>query len=186
MTKNNLGRIFPLSGSGEALFWLSFFPDEIGAGPGLKFDLFLLKHVLMPWTVVAIAMGVGLTGRGLPLPCLAQRTAPPSPHPARPPASSPAPGGGGSHGDTQGKAVPRIAINREHPDEISTKFSISCFVGHYSQVSGVRVLLSHLLNEGIRKVARSAPARNETRGVPNPYSRVARMDDHATAEQTLL
>ena len=135
MTKNNLGRIFPLSGSGEALFWLSFFPDEIGAGPGLKFDLFLLKHVLMPWTVVAIAMGVGLTGRGLPLPCLAQRTAPPSPHPARPPASSPAPGGGGSHGDTQGKAVPRIAINREHPDEISTKFSISCFVGHYCTIS---------------------------------------------------
>ena len=65
MTKNNLGRIFPLSGSGEALFWLSFFPDEIGVGPGLEFDLFLLKHVLMPWTVVAIAMGVGLTGRGL-------------------------------------------------------------------------------------------------------------------------
>ncbi|CVK31529.1 conserved protein of unknown function [Methanoculleus bourgensis] len=55
--------------------------------------------------------------------------------------------------------MPRTAINREHPDEISTKFSISCFVGHYSQVSGVRVLLSHLLNEGIRKVARSAPAR---------------------------
>jgi len=51
MTNNNLGRRFPLSGSGEALFWLSFFPDEIGAGPGLKFDLFLLKHVLMPWTV---------------------------------------------------------------------------------------------------------------------------------------
>ncbi|MCK9277776.1 MAG: hypothetical protein M0P22_06775, partial [Methanoculleus sp.] len=51
-------------GSGEALFWLSFFPDEIGAGPGLKFDLFLLKHVLMPWTVVTIAMG-GLTGRGV-------------------------------------------------------------------------------------------------------------------------
>ena len=131
MTNNNLGRRFPLSGSGEALFWLSFFPDEIGAGPGLKFDLFLLKHVLMPWTVVAITMGVGLTGRGRPLPHLAQRTAHPSPHPARPPASSPAPWGGGSHGDTQGKAVPRIAINREHPDEISTKFGLNCFVGHY-------------------------------------------------------
>ena len=130
MTKNNPGRRFPLSGSGEALFWLSFFPDEIGAGPGLKFDLFLLKHVLMSWTVVAIAMGVGMTGRGLP-PHLAQRTAHSSPHPARPPASSPAPWGGGSHGDTQGKAVPRIAINREHPDEISTKFGISCFVRHY-------------------------------------------------------
>jgi len=25
--------------------------------PGLKFDLFLLKHVLMPWTVVAITHG---------------------------------------------------------------------------------------------------------------------------------
>ncbi|WP_292392637.1 hypothetical protein, partial [Methanoculleus sp. UBA303] len=83
----------------EALFWLSFFPDEIGAGPGLKFDLFPLKHVLMPWTVVAIAMGAG-----------------------------------GSYGDTQGKAVPRIAIKREHPDEISTKLSISCFVGHYPRV----------------------------------------------------
>ncbi|CVK31528.1 protein of unknown function [Methanoculleus bourgensis] len=51
-------------------------------------------------TVVAIAMGVGLTGRGLPLPCLAQRTAHSSPHPSRPAASSPAPGSGGSHGDT--------------------------------------------------------------------------------------
>jgi hypothetical protein len=78
------------------LFWLSFFPDEIGAGPGLKVDPFLLKHVLMPW-VVAIAIGVGLTGRGLPLPCLAQRSAHPLPHPARPPASSPAlPGGAGA------------------------------------------------------------------------------------------
>ncbi|CCJ37418.1 hypothetical protein BN140_2495 [Methanoculleus bourgensis MS2] len=144
MTKNNPGRRFPLSGSGEALFWLSFFPDEIGAGPGLKFDLFLLKHVLMPWTVVAIAMGVGLTGRGLP-PHLAQRTAHSSPHPARPPASSPAPWGGGSHGDTQGKAVPRIAINREHPDEISTKFGISCFVGHYCIISSniVHAIPSH-------------------------------------------
>ena len=116
MTNNNLGRRFSLSGSGEALFWLSFFPDEIGTGPGLKFDLFLLKHVLMPWTAVAIAIGVGLTGRGLPRPWLAQRSAHPSPRP---------------HGDTPGKAVPRIAIKREHPDEISTKLSISCFVGHY-------------------------------------------------------
>ena len=116
MTNNNLGRRFSLSGSGEALFWLSFFPDEIGTGPGLKFDLFLLKHVLMPWTAVAIAIGVGLTGRGLPRPWLAQRSAHPSPRP---------------HGDTPGKAVPRIAIKREHPDEISTKLSISCFVAHY-------------------------------------------------------
>ena len=73
MTNNNLGRRFPLFGSGEALFWLSFFPDEIGAGPGLKFDLFPLKHVLMPWTVVAIAMGVGAVmaiPRGKPCPGL--------------------------------------------------------------------------------------------------------------------
>jgi len=101
MTKNNLGRRFPLSGSGEALFWLSFFPDEIGVGPGLEFDLFLLKHVLMPWTVVAIAMGGGADGEGVsPSPVLRKEPHPHHPHPARPPASSPAPGGGGSHGDT--------------------------------------------------------------------------------------
>ena len=47
--------------------------------------------------------------------------------------SFPAPGGGGSHGDTQWQAVPGIAINREHPDAISTKFIISCFVGHYQE-----------------------------------------------------
>jgi hypothetical protein len=39
-----------------------------------------------------------------PLPCLCSQYAS-IPHPARPPASSPAPRGGGSRGDTQGKAV---------------------------------------------------------------------------------
>jgi hypothetical protein len=34
------------------------------------------------------------------------------PHPTRPPASSPAPGGGGSRGDTRGKAVPGRANPR--------------------------------------------------------------------------
>ena len=76
------------------LFRLSFIPDKIGAGPGLSLSsTFSRKHGLMLWTVVAIAMGVGLTGRGLPLPCL-QRVkirACRRPHPARPPASSPAP-----------------------------------------------------------------------------------------------
>jgi len=51
-------------------------------------------HALMPWTVVAIAMGVGLTGRGLPLPCLTQRSAHLTPHLARPP--PPPPGAGQS------------------------------------------------------------------------------------------
>jgi len=61
MTKNNLGRRFPVSGSGEVLFRLLFFPDEIGAGPCLSLSsTFFLTHVLMPWTGVAIAMGVGL------------------------------------------------------------------------------------------------------------------------------
>ena len=58
MTKNNLGRRFPLSGSGEALFRQSFFPDEIGAELGSSLSsTFYLKHLLMPWTVVAIARG---------------------------------------------------------------------------------------------------------------------------------
>jgi hypothetical protein len=76
------------------LFRLSFIPDEIGAGPGLSLSsTFSRKHVLMLWTVVAITMGVGLTGRGLPLPCL-QRVkirACHQPHPTRASRSSPAP-----------------------------------------------------------------------------------------------
>ena len=69
MTKNNPGRRFPLSGSGEALFRLLFFPDEIDAGPCLSLgSAFFLKHVLMPWTVGISPLGVGLTGRGLPFP----------------------------------------------------------------------------------------------------------------------
>ncbi len=99
MTTNNMGRRFPLSGSGEALFRLSFFPDEIGAGPGLFLSsAFFLTHALMPWTVVAIAMGVGLTGRGL----------------------LPRPGAGAVMAIPGGKPCPRVAINREHPDAIST------------------------------------------------------------------
>ncbi len=93
MTKTNLGRRLPLSGSGEALFRLSFFPDEIGAGPCLSLSsTFFLKHVLMPWTIVAIAMGVGLTGRGLPSPVLRKDPNTSSPHPVRPP--PPPPGAG--------------------------------------------------------------------------------------------
>jgi hypothetical protein len=109
MTKNNPGRRFPLSST------------------------FFLKHLLMPWTVVAIAMGDGADGGGLPLPCLARRSAclTTPPHPA----SSPFLRGGGSHGDCDGwdirssstarcaapwKAVPRVAINREYPDGIAT------------------------------------------------------------------
>jgi hypothetical protein len=37
--------------------------------------------------------------------------------------------------------VPRIAIKREHRDEISTKLSISCFVGHYPFIEGRGVLV---------------------------------------------
>jgi len=48
------------------------YPDEAGAGSGLSPGRpFFLGYLLMLWTVVAIVMGVGLTGRGLPLPCLA-------------------------------------------------------------------------------------------------------------------
>jgi hypothetical protein len=129
MTKNNRGRRLPLSGSGEALFRLSFFPDEIDAGPCLSLSsTFFLKHVLMPWTVVAIAMGVGLTGRGLPLPCL---------HILRV-SCNPRPRGRGqswryatfrqerssstARCAARWKAVPRIAINRKHPDGILTKY----------------------------------------------------------------
>jgi len=132
MTKNNMGRRFPLSGSGEALFRLSFFPDEIGAGPGLFLSsAFFLTHALMPWTAVAIAMGVGLTGRGLPLPCLTQRPAHLTPHLARPPASSPAPRGGGSHGDTRWKAVPPGCNQSGTPGCDLNNVINSCFVGHY-------------------------------------------------------
>jgi len=53
---------------------------------------------------------------------------------------SPPPQSGGSHGDTRWKAVLRIAINREHPDGISAKFIISCFVGHYQRGGGVEIL----------------------------------------------
>jgi len=55
---------------------------------------------LSPW-------GVGLTGRDLPLPCLARRSA----HLIDPtlPGLLPRPKGGGSHGDTRWEAVPRIA-----------------------------------------------------------------------------
>ena len=50
----------------KALFRLSFIPDAIGAGPGLSLSsTFSRKHVLMLWTVVAIAMGVGLTGSAM-------------------------------------------------------------------------------------------------------------------------
>ncbi len=63
----------------------------------------------MQWTVVNIAIGEGLTGRGggrAPLPCLHQIGDTCNPHPARPPASSPAPlGTGAVRGDTPWKAV---------------------------------------------------------------------------------
>ena len=71
---------------------------------------FFLGHVLMQWTVVAIAIGVGLDGEGgTPSPVSREdpHTSSTPPHPAS--GLLPRPRGGGSHGDTPGKAVPRIA-----------------------------------------------------------------------------
>jgi len=83
------------------------YPDMVCAGSGfVPGDGLLRGHVLMQWTVVAIAIGVGLTGRGSPPPLFPpyrdQPTTPPRP------ASGllPRPKGGGSHGDIRWKAVP--------------------------------------------------------------------------------
>ncbi len=64
----------------------------------------------MQWTVVAIATRGGADGEGVspsPVSRYDPHTSPPTPPGLRPPASSPAPGGG-SHGDIQGKAVPQF------------------------------------------------------------------------------
>jgi hypothetical protein len=73
----------------------------------------------MPWTVAAIAPGVGPTGRGFPLPCLPRRSTDiinPTPPGLRPP-PPPLEGRGGSHGDTQGKAVPPNTPDCGHPEQ---------------------------------------------------------------------
>ena len=72
--------------------------------PAIPGATFFLGHLRMPWTVTAIAMGVGL-----PAP-VSRNDSHISPAPPRPRfALLPRPGGGGSHGDTRGKAVPRNA-----------------------------------------------------------------------------
>ena len=82
------------------------------------------RHVRILWTVVALTMGVGLTGRGLgPSSVSNAQTfhASHRPHPTRASRSSPAPArGGGSHGDTQQHAVPRIASLEEHYPALQT------------------------------------------------------------------
>jgi hypothetical protein len=116
------------------LFRLSFIPDKIGAGPGLSLSsTFSRKHGLMLWTGVAIAMGVGLTGRGLPLPCL-QRVkirACHQPHSTRASRSSPAPQGAGAvMAIPRGKPCP--GLHASGNTGMRSQMT-SCFVGHYRQ-----------------------------------------------------
>ena len=64
----------------------------------------------MQWTVVGIASGVGLTGRGLPSPVSNPHSSTPiNPTPPALRAPPPPARGGGSHGDTRWKAVYRSA-----------------------------------------------------------------------------
>jgi len=100
-------------GSVETLFWSSSFTlMRLVPDPACLWD------DLFSWACPHAVdrggyrhWGWGWRGGGLPLPCLqlAKIRTPHRPHPARPPASSPAPRGGGSHGDTRWKAVPWIA-----------------------------------------------------------------------------